>query len=159
MPQIVRHYCTNCKESVFNKTINGVRVPFVIVLYVGQPEDTGPQVDLAAVDLPSVVRELMQMPIPRLELCVPCFVTLFGLQVHSFEDDPMSSVEQYNVTAAKVQEIQSNREIQHTDKANMLAERALTAIKVGRGVAQAPPLPPVRQQPQPPVGPGISPAQ
>jgi hypothetical protein len=84
MPQHQRMYCTNCGESVYNKMIDGVRVPLVVYMVVGQPPDTGPAVDLdvgSPVKVPSFIREIMQTPVARVEFCVPCFAKIFGLKL------------------------------------------------------------------------------
>jgi hypothetical protein len=143
MPQHQRMYCTNCGESVYNKTIDGERVPLVIYMVVGQPPDTGPAVDLdvgSPVKVPSFVREIMQTPVARVEFCVPCFAAIFGLTLVTADDDPMYSSAQAAENTASYNAVQLDDSIPAVEKSQQIHARTLTAIQVGRGAKKAPKL-------------------
>jgi hypothetical protein len=146
MPQLTRHYCSNCKNSIYNTMIDGKRVPIVHYIVTGQAEDTGPAVDGKQVKLTSFSRESLQMPTARVELCEICFSQIFGLKLLTAEDDPMYSDEQAELTWQENQQLQQDPEVQHVDRHARIASRALLAVKVGRGAARAPKLPKPRKR-------------
>lgn len=96
MPQITRHYCSRCQQSIYNCIIEGVRVPLVVYLVAGQPEDTGPTIGLndVGVKVPSVLRAIMSLPIARVELCVRCLAEVFALPLLAAADDPMGTLDE-----------------------------------------------------------------
>jgi hypothetical protein len=143
MPQHQRMYCSNCGESVYNKMINGVRVPLVIYMVVGQPPDTGPNIDLdigSPVKVPSFIREIMQTPVPRVEWCVPCFAAIFGLKLVTADEDPMYSKAQAAENAATFSAVQQDDTLPAVEKSKQIHARTLTAIQVGRGAKKPPKL-------------------
>lgn len=154
MPQLTRMYCSNCRESIYNCTIDGVRVPLVLYFVVGQPADTGPTLDVNApgVQVPSFVRELMQPHVPtaRVELCIACVAELFGTALVTAEEDPMHSTEQVQQTAKAVGAVVQDATIDEVHTSAVVLARPLLAIKVGRGAAPAPALLTTQEDPQPP---------
>ena len=112
-----RFYCYRCKQSVYNCFIEGQRVPLVAYIVVQQPDDTGPQFDAVAegVKLPSAVRAIIGMPIPRVELCVKCFAELFSLPNVAAADDPVVEATMKGPTPAELSAMQ------HVDRCNALA--------------------------------------
>lgn len=151
MPQLNRMYCSNCQNSVFNTMIDGVRVPLVLYFVIGQPADTGPTLDVNApgVKVPSFVREMMQphVPVARAELCMNCVAEVFGVKLVTSEEDPMYSVEQAVLTGEAVQSIVQDATVDEVKTTAMVMERPLLALKVGRGAADAPALPPAKERP------------
>lgn len=148
MPQS-RFYCSKCKTSIYNVVTDGVRIPLVVQIVVGQPEDTGPALDIngEGVRVPSAIREIMQthVPLKRLELCNNCFAETFGLELVTAQDDAMYSVEQVAETKKMVLQAIENPEVDQVATNQVAMERVLLAVKVGRGKERAPPLP-KRQQ-------------
>lgn len=96
MPQLVRHYCSRCQQSIYNCIIDGVRVPMTIYLVAGQPDDTGDTLDLNAdgVKVPSFIRALMSLPTARVELCVRCLAEVFALPLLAAGEDPMGTLDE-----------------------------------------------------------------
>lgn len=156
MPQMTRHYCSRCKRSIYN-----TGVPLVVQLIIGQPEDTGEPFDLEAPTskVPSFIREIMQLPIARLEFCVPCLADTFGLKVETPDSDPMFSPEQRDENASTYSAIRSKHEIDAVEKHAQLAARTLLAIKVGRGAEKPPKLPPKKAIDEPPRSPRLQPGE
>ena len=154
MSQLVRMYCSNCKTSIFNCIIEGVRVPLVLYFVVGQAADTGPLLDVNApgVRVPSFVRELMQPHVPtaRVELCIKCVAEIFGVALVTAAEDPMYSTEQAAATKAGIEVVVQDAEIDEVHTTAKVMARPLLAIKVGRGAAPAPALLPTQEDPQPP---------
>jgi hypothetical protein len=144
MPQS-RFYCSKCKQSIYNVLTDGVRVPIVAQIVFGQPEDTGPPLDIngPGVKVPSAVREVMQphVPIKRLELCNNCFAETFGLKLVTAQDDPMYSVEQADETKKVVLAAIEDPDVDAVSTQAVAMERVILAAKVGRGEGKAPALP------------------
>lgn len=144
MPQS-RFYCSKCKQSIYNVLTDGVRVPLVAQIVFGQPEDTGPPLDVngSGVKVPSAVREIMQdhVPIKRMELCNNCFAETFGLELVTAQTDPMYSVEQSAETKRVVLAAVEDPEVDQVSTNQVAMERVLLAVKVGRGEEAAPALP------------------
>lgn len=143
MPQLNRMYCSNCKTSIYNCMIDEIRIPLVLYFVVGQPGDTGPPLGIndPGVKLPSFVREIMQVPVARAELCMVCVAEFFGVKLVTAEEDPMYSVEQEAVTKAVVEAVVQDAEIDEVNTIAKVMERPLLALKVGRGAKKAPKLP------------------
>lgn len=145
MPQLNRMYCSNCKRSIYNVLIDGVRIPLVLYFVVGQPSDTGPPLGIndPGVKLPSFVRAMMlpHVPAARAELCMECVAEFFGVKLVTAEEDPMYSAEQEAVTKTEVEAVVQNKEINQVDTTAKVMERPLLALKVGRGAKKAPKLP------------------
>lgn len=76
--------------------IDGVRVPLSVYIVAGQPDDTGPQLDLNAdgVRVPSFLRALTSLPIARAELCVRCIAEVFALPLLLASEDPMGTLDE-----------------------------------------------------------------
>lgn len=144
MPQS-RFYCSKCKTSIYNVMTDGIRIPLVVQIVVGQPEDTGPPLDIngPGVRVPSAIREIMQpyVPIKRLELCNNCFAEVFGLELVTARDDAMYSVEQTAETKQAVLQAVEDPDVDQVATNAVSMERVLLAVKVGRGEEPAPPLP------------------
>lgn len=149
MPNLTRMYCSNCKNSVYNTMIDGVRIPLVLYFVVGQPGDTGPMLDVngEGVKLPSFVRELMQphVPVARVELCMNCVAEVFGVKLVTAKDDTMYSAEQAKLTAKDVGEVVQDASIDEVNTTAKVMERPLLALRVGRGAKKAPKLPKARK--------------
>lgn len=71
--------CHRCGYSVYDTFIDGVRVPGVFYFVVGQPHDTGAEIDWRDVPVPEWVRAVVQLPESRVELCIGCLLEVFGL--------------------------------------------------------------------------------
>lgn len=134
MPQVSRHLCSNCGQSVFNCLINGQRVPLVFYMVVGQPADTGEPLNVNApgVKVPSFVRELMKPEVltARIELCMRCLAEVFGLPLVDEAHDPMSGagmVPTIPVHSAQLGEV---------ERSMLMHERALHAVKLAHGKAK-----------------------
>jgi hypothetical protein len=95
MPQVARHYCTRCGQSIYNCVIDGVRVPLLAYLVVGQPADTGPTIDLNApgVKVPSFVRTMLAADTPRVEFCMQCLADVLGQPLIEWSLDPALDAE------------------------------------------------------------------
>lgn len=133
MPQLTRHYCTRCKESVFNCLIDGKRVPTLIYIVVGIPDDVGEfDVNGEGVKTTSFTRELMQTEVARIELCEKCFAAVFGLALVTAQDDEM-----YDANNSKIpRQLQlEDPSLARTEKMARMHARSLHAIAVGRGDA------------------------
>lgn len=145
MPNLNRMYCSNCKNSVYNTMIDGVRIPLVLYFVVGQPEDTGPLLGIndPGVKLPSFIRAMLlpHVPVARAELCMVCVAEIFGVQLVTAGEDPMYSAEQERLTRLEVQAVVEDREVNEVDTTAKVMERPLLALKVGRGAEVAPALP------------------
>lgn len=162
MPQMQRFFCSNCKRPIDEITIEGKPVPLVVYFVVGQPPDTGAPVDLdegSGVKVPSWVREIMQPHVPtaRVELCIPCVAELFGTKLVTADADPMFSKEATDETARALTRLNdADREAQRkgapartaVEQHHDTVIRALQAVKVGRGAAKAPKLPPPVKPPR-----------
>lgn len=76
--------CSKCGQSIWLTTIQrdgaDVRVPIVVRIIMGQLPNSGDPVDVSAVPVPQVVRDIMALPIARVNLCIPCFATLLKLK-------------------------------------------------------------------------------
>jgi hypothetical protein len=142
-------YCANCQNSVYNTMIDGVRVPLVFYMVVGQPADTGPPLGIndPGVKIPSFVRALMlpHVPVARAELCMNCVSLIFGVPLLTAEEDPMYSAEQEAETKADVQPVIEDKAIDEVTTTAKIMERPLLALKVGRGAEKAPKLPKARK--------------
>lgn len=149
MPQLTRHYCSNCKTSIYNCTINGVRIPLVLYFVIGQPADTGPPLAIndPGVKLPSFVRAMMlpHVPAARVELCMNCVAEVFGVKLVTAQEDPMYSAEQEAQTKAEVQAVVDDKEIDEVNTVAKVMEHPLLAFRVGRGARKAPKLPKSRK--------------
>lgn len=145
MPQLNRMYCSNCKNSVYNTMIDGVRIPLVFYMVIGQPADTGPPLGIndPGVKLPSFVRAMMlpHVPVARAELCMNCVAEVFGVKLVTAQEDPMYSAEQEAEAKAEVQPIIDDKAIDEVTTTAKIMERPLLAIKVGRGAERAPKRP------------------
>lgn len=158
MPQLNRMYCSNCTNSIFNTFVGpdgkrakegdpgAVRVPLVLQMVVGQPEDTGPILDIngEGVRVPSFVREMQMphVPVKRVELCMICVSELFGLPLVDAQSDPMYSIEQQRATQEAVEPLLRDEKVDRVKAFGKSFERSMLAIKVGRGAVKAPKLPP-----------------
>lgn len=145
MPMLNRQYCTRCKESVFNRLIDGVRVPLVFYFVVGIPDDVG-EVDINAPGLkvPSFVREIMQTALPRIELCMQCVAEVFGVALVTAAEDEM-----YDANNNKIADALELGDA-NLPKVEMFARmhhRVLHAIAVGQGRATVEDLPPEYRAP------------
>jgi hypothetical protein len=142
--QISRMYCSRCETSIYNVLVDGLRVPLVLYFVVGQPEDTGPALDVNGdgVRLPAFVREIMHdhVRIKRAELCMNCVAEIFGTPLVTAADDDMYSVEQVAETRVAVQALDDPAIAQVTRSAAAL-DRVFQGILVGRGAEVAPALP------------------
>lgn len=76
--------CSACGESIWLATIERdgvpVRVPIVVRIIMGQLPNSGDPVDVSAVAVPQIVRDVMALPIARVNLCIPCFATALKLK-------------------------------------------------------------------------------
>ena len=76
--------CSACGKSIWLTTIERdgvpVRVPIVVRIIMGQLPNTGDPVDVCAVPVPQLVRDIMALPVARVNLCIPCFTTLLNLE-------------------------------------------------------------------------------
>lgn len=76
--------CSACGQSIWLTTIErdgqAVRVPIVVRIIMGQLPNSGEPVDVNAVPVPQLVRDIMALPVARVNLCVPCFTTLLKLK-------------------------------------------------------------------------------
>lgn len=142
-----RYYCMSCRESIYNKTLNGVRIPLIFYFVLGQPDDTGPALDVMAKDVavPSFVREFFHPDLPNqpVELCIPCVALLFGLKVYTPDKDPMHSPEQMRDTSNELKALKANTTDPAVDRRHAIFGRVLTGIKVGRLAMKPPKLPKV----------------
>lgn len=147
MPQLNRMYCSNCKTSIYNVMVDGVRVPYVFYFVVGQPPDTGPQLDVNAegVKVPSFIRAILQAPVPRAELCMNCVADIFGVPLVTAKEDPMYSDEQFDENTQAIREVMQDESVDQVNTNAAIMERPLLAIKVGRGAVDAPALPPAKK--------------
>lgn len=138
-------YCSNCKSSVYNTMIDGVRIPLVFYMVVGQPPDTGPPLGIndPGVKLPSFVRAMMlpHVPVARAELCMNCVAEVFGVPLLTAQDDPLYSREQEAETKIEVDAVVQDKTIDEVTTTAKVMERPLLALKVGRGAEKAPKLP------------------
>ncbi|MEX1185328.1 MAG: hypothetical protein WEA80_01905 [Gemmatimonadaceae bacterium] len=116
--------------------IDGVRVPLVAYMVVGQPEDTGPVIDATDpnVKLPSFVRAIMNTPVARVEWCMKCLADVFGLALVTPAEDPLYSDEQVGEERKMIEALQADLDVSSVDRAKQVYARTMTAIKVGRGV-------------------------
>jgi hypothetical protein len=151
MPQVTRHFCSNCKQSVYNCMIDGVRIPLIFYFVIGQGADTGPPLDVNGdgVKLPSFIREILLAPVPRVELCIACVVKIFGLDLHTGQTDPMYSREQEALSATKIRAVVEDTSVDEVNTHAIVMERTLLAFQVGRGAVPAPALPPPAPEPEP----------
>jgi hypothetical protein len=150
MPQLTRHYCSRCQAAIYNCMVDGVRVPILLYFVVGKPDDTGEcDVNGPGVKVPSFVREIMQphVPVARAELCMNCLSEVFGVELVTAEEDPMYSIEQSDLTATEVRAVVTDVDTPAVEKAATVMDRVFSAIQVGRGAKQAPPLPPPKPEP------------
>lgn len=131
--------CSRCTKSVFNCEIEGPdgkqhRLPFVIRINTGQPDDTGPDIDLLDPNLrmPSFLRALQMTPMARIELCVACFAEVFGLPLVAPDEDPMlePGVEEFQ---RKEGERFLDRNTPKVERFARIHARALHALHVGWG--------------------------
>lgn len=131
---VTRHVCTGCQTSIYNVIVDGVRVPIVVNLWAGQPEDTGPILDLNApgVKVPSFLREMMSTPLATAELCVVCAAKAFGVPLVTAEDDPMQGA------GADVTLPTERGAMSEVERRAVMQERTLVALQVARGEAEAP---------------------
>jgi hypothetical protein len=145
---ISRFYCSRCAESVFNCIIDGVRVPIVLQFNVGQVPDSGPPIAVndPGLKLPAWIRELLLPHVPSANgnLCMKCLAEVFGTPCVEAQEDSMFSVEQAELTAARVTEVIRDPEIDQRTTNATIFERVFEAIEVGRGAKDAPPLPPAK---------------
>jgi hypothetical protein len=157
MAELSRHYCVRCETSIFNVRTDDVRVPIVFKITIGQPDDTGPKLDVNApgVRLPSVTREAMQdhVFVKSFSLCNNCVSEVFGLPLLTAEEDPMYSQDQAEASMRSVRAAAEDAEVDELATRAISLERAILAIQVGRGAVPAPPLAPVRAKaiPLPPA--------
>lgn len=146
---IPRFYCARCAESVFNCIIDGVRIPIVLQFNVGQVPDSGPPLPIndPGIKLPAWIRELMQPHVADASgnLCMKCVAEVFGTPCVTADEDTMFSVEQAQLTKTIVDEVTADPEIDQRTTNATIFERVFEAVQVGRGVKQAPPLPPQRE--------------
>lgn len=146
MPSVNRHHCTRCGGG-----IHEMDAPVVVQITVGQPEDTGPALDVngAGVRLPSFVREIMKTTLPRVELCVECAAAVLGVPLVTVEEDPMTDALLMGVAQGNV----VGDAIPATERAKITHVRTLEAIRIGRGDKKAPVLVPHVKDPKPHPGP------
>jgi len=152
MPEQPRVICTRCGRSVFTVAISGPDgeprpIPIVTRITVGQPQDTGPDVNVLDpnVRVPSFIRSLLQTPLHRMELCVWCVGEIFGQPLVSPDEDPMydEDVADYHVGLNKVFGDDGQRKA--LGEASLLRQmhaRSLLAVQVGRGAMKAEDVPP-----------------
>lgn len=136
MPELSRHICTGCGQSIYNAMINGVRVPLVAQITVGQPNDTGPLLNIndATVAVPSVVRELAMTPVSRIELCMNCFASWIGQPLVTVEQDPM-----HDAGASPLADLPTLPGVMsESERFALMHERTLYAARVAQGVSPAP---------------------
>lgn len=154
MPQVQRAHCSRCGESVYNCLIDGIRVPILTYIVMGQPADTGPAVDLdrgSPVKVPSVMRELMRTPVARVELCVACFADVFGLALVTADEDPLFDADLDgvpDVSRLDAKERAAFNALPAVEQARAMHSRALEAVRVGRGAPDAK-VPRPRRAPNP----------
>lgn len=151
MPDLQRISCTRCKESVYNCFIEGPdgeqhRVPYFLRLNGGQPDDTGPELDVLApnIRVPSFIRALVLSPLGRIELCVKCVIEVFGVPAVTAEEDPMYDDDVYDL----YKEIEThfrNQSVPKVERHNRANMRAVHALAVGWGEASPEDLPPELQ--------------
>jgi hypothetical protein len=76
--------CSACGQSIWLATIERdgtpVRVPIVVRIIMGQLPNSGEVVDVAAVPVPQIVRDIMALPVARVNLCIPCFAQVLKLK-------------------------------------------------------------------------------
>lgn len=134
MPQTSRHYCSRCKQSVYNCMIDGVRVPLVLYFVVGQPGDTGPAVGLndPGVKVPSFVRALMESDVARAELCMACAGEVFGVPAMTWDLDP--ALDANGNAIPDIEELRAQRAtLGEVEYFKRLHARVFDAITNGRG--------------------------
>lgn len=131
MPALTRNYCTGCKESIYNCVVDGVRVPLLVRITVGQPSDTGPALDIngPGVQVPSFLREIMQTPLARMELCVKCAAKAFGVPLVTAAEDPLYDANLDGIPDAK----QVDATLPMVEQLHRHHARTLQAIYIGRG--------------------------
>lgn len=156
MPDLTRIACTRCKQSVYNCFVDGpdgvpLRVPLVIRMNIGQPEDTGPRVDVLAenVRVPSVVRELTLSPLGRIEFCVKCFGEVFGLPMVTADEDPMYSEAVFDLYQRWARSTWHDDSIPKVDRHALVNGRAIHALAVGWDEADHEDLPAEQRPPDP----------
>ncbi len=152
MPDFNRVSCTRCKQSVYNCFIKGPdgelhRVPWFLRLNGGQPDDTGPALDVLApnIRVPSFVRALVLSPLGRIELCVACVVEVFGVPAVTKDEDPMYGAgedgEAVWALYRKIDEHFRDQSVPMIDRHHRANNRALHALAVGWGEAAPDDLP------------------
>jgi hypothetical protein len=116
---------------VYNCIIDGVRVPLVIYMVAGQPDDTGPNLGLndEGVKVPSFLRALMSLPIARVEWCVRCFAEVFALPLLLAADDPMGLADEDGNGIPDLLEQAKN--LSKTDAAALTTAPVFDAIRAG----------------------------
>lgn len=139
MPDFNRIGCTNCGKSIFNVQVKGPdgathRVPLVVRITCGQPEDTGGPLDVndSQIRMPSFVRELMHTPLPRMELCVVCAGAVLGLPLVTWDEDPLAiPVQKYDqmLTDLGVRD----ETVDKSERFSRMHRRALAAFKIAWG--------------------------
>jgi hypothetical protein len=153
MTTLSRFYCTRCGISIYNRVIDGVRVPIVLQLNVGQIPDSGRPLGIVepGVKLPAWIRELMSshIPIANINLCMVCVSEVFGTPLVEATEDPMYSVEQAEESIAVTRATVADPDIDEVNRGTIIFARTFDAIQVGRGAKKAPKLPPKRPMPKP----------
>lgn len=152
MPDTTRIICTRCKQSVYNCMIDGVRVPIVHRMNLGQPADTGPTLAIndPGVKLTSYTRSMMQTSVARIELCEKCFADVLGLPLLTADADPMFDEDQVAAQQA-INRVRDQEGVSYADAFHAMHTRAIHAFAVGWGEAsvddlaglfrKAPPIP------------------
>ena len=153
---VQRHHCFKCGDSVYNKIINGVRVPFVMYFIVAQPPDTGKRINpnrtgANAIPLPHFARELLNMSEfgggePRVEICMQCVSDIFGLPLVTADQDPMFDGDMDNIP--DVRQIKNDGEMDSVARERIRLWRVFFAIALGRGTVTIDQLP-LRFRPPP----------
>lgn len=138
MPDLTRISCSRCGQSVFNCMIDGAdgqphRVPVVTRINAGQPEDTGPLLDVydPNIRMTSFTREFMQSRVARIELCEACLSEFMGWPLVSASEDPMFVSARANSKVQRaVDEVFDDPSIDKTARFNLMHARAFHAAHV-----------------------------
>jgi hypothetical protein len=154
VPDLNRVSCTRCKESIYNCMIEGPdgqqhRVPWLLRLIGGQPDDTGAPLDVLApnIRVPSFVRALVLSPLGRIELCVKCVVEVFGVPAVTASEDPMYGQDNSDNTNdvfdlyREIEKFFRDQSVPMVDRHHRANNRAIHALAVGWGEAHPDDLP------------------
>lgn len=73
--------CWHCGGSIFanpGELVGEEPRPWIVYVITGQLPNTGDAVDLNVVKVPPLLREIMQLEVPRLQLCFACAIEVLG---------------------------------------------------------------------------------